>query len=133
MHQPYREYQAHISNVLRIIAIFTSGHPFNQTNTPYPPPLPPRFLFHTSPAWPHRDDDKVHRENDTRTNARLRQMNDFAAGEFLKAGHTIIETFDVSLPFCQMQESKDLSHFFNSGVLEALYRLTAHRLGLCDP
>ena len=133
MHQPQREYEAHITNVLRIINLFVTGHPYNATGGAYPPPTPPRYIWHNSPAWPHRDDEKVHVENDTRTTARMRQMNDFAATAFMKNGHNVIETLDLSLPFCQYRESADLSHFFNSGVLDAIYRITAHRLGLCDP
>ena len=134
MHQPFREYALHINKVLGKINEFNAGHPFNSTiNSPYPPPLPPRFLWHNSPAWPHRDDEKVHKENDTRTSARMRQMNDFAASEFLKAGHQVIETLDISLPFSQNAESPDLSHWFKTPVLNAFYRVTAHRLGLCNP
>lgn len=120
MHRPFSEYKAHLDLLLKNIEIFTSKHP-----------SPPRFLWFSSPAWPHRSDEDVISHNDTRTNPRIRKMNSYAEKKFHEAGYSSIDSFSISEGFIHGGESPDNAHWYGRPVMEVLHDLVAHRLDLC--
>lgn len=128
MHQPYHEYRQHIDLLLKNIALFRESPRF----TPPSPNPPPHFIWFNSPAWPHRSDASVREHNDTRTNARLKQMNDYASSRFAENGFGVVDGFATSIGFCTGGESPDSAHFYSTPVIEVMERLVAHRLDLCN-
>lgn len=121
MHQPYAEYQTHIDLLLHNIALYRSR---NRN--------PARFIWFASPAWPHRDDEDVRSHNDTRTNARLRQMNNYAIRRFREEGYASVDSMALSIGFTHSNETPDNAHYYGTAVMEAMHQLVAHRLDLCQ-
>ena len=116
VHQPQHEYEQHITLLLAKIAKMKRK---------------PHFIWFTSPAWPHRSDDTVKKENDTRTNARLTQMNEFASKSFRDAGFATVENLEASIMFSHGHESRDNAHWFVTPVMEQMHQMVIHRLDLC--
>lgn len=82
MHEQIDRYRTHIDTTL--------------ANTHRDLPESAKVVWFSSPAFPHRMDQGVITHNDTRTNPRLSQMNDYAADIYSKAGHSVQDNFAIT-------------------------------------
>jgi hypothetical protein len=61
----------------------------------------PIIIWANSPAWPRHDHDGswTQQDADTRTNIRLKQMNDYTMRRFKEEGYLVMDSFSLTEAF----------------------------------
>ncbi|KAG8976795.1 hypothetical protein FRC05_003145 [Tulasnella sp. 425] len=103
------------------------------SSCPHPPDLSKRTLVYmTAPAAPPRTDEYVRKYADRRTNVRLQHWRDLGTDVALKAGWSVVDQFDLTLPHNLEPLHTDMAHYLSTDAMDPIVDEVIGKIGICD-
>ncbi|KAG8951340.1 hypothetical protein FRC00_007305 [Tulasnella sp. 408] len=99
---------------------------------PLPPGLSKRTLVYmTAPAAPPRTDEYVRKYSDRRTNVRLQHWAELGTEVALKAGWSVVDQFDLTLPHNLEPLHTDLAHYLATDAMDPIVDEVVGKIAIC--
>ncbi|KAG9012166.1 hypothetical protein FRB90_006815 [Tulasnella sp. 427] len=91
-----------------------------------------RLVYMTAPAAVPRTDEYVRKYADRRTNVRLQHWRDLGVDIALKAGWSVVDQFELTLPHNLEPLHTDMAHYLATDAIDPIVDEVIGKLGICD-